>query len=73
MRLKPEFLVKDGRKQFVVLTYEQYRQIAEKLEDAKDLLTLREAMRREAGAPTISHAQMKKQLGLGGKRRRVSR
>ena len=45
--LQPEFLVKDGKKQFVVLTYEECETLQEALADAQDLLDLREAVEAE--------------------------
>ncbi len=75
LKLKPEIWSKDGKKQFVVLSYEQYEAIRERLEDAEDARLLQESRKRQAGAPTISLAEMKRRLGIAGHRpsRRVHR
>jgi len=70
LKLKPEILTKNGRKEFVVLTYEEYESVREYLEDAQDVLTLRAAKAKDADAPTIPLAEAKRRLGLN--RRRVA-
>ncbi len=62
MTLHPEYLVKDGKKQFVVLPYEEFIELQERLADADDLRDLREAKREEADTPTISLEEMKLKL-----------
>lgn len=64
MKLHPEFLIKDGKKQFVVLPYEEYVELQERLGDAEDLRELREAKRAEADEPTVSLEGVKRELGL---------
>jgi len=43
MRLNPQFIKKDGKNEFAILTYEEFSKIEELLEDYQDLLDLREA------------------------------
>ena len=57
IKLHPEILKKNGKGQFVVLPYEEFVLLREKLEDAEDLLELRRAKRKEANAPTKSMAK----------------
>ncbi len=64
IELHPEFLVKNGRREFAVLPYEEFEILQEMLEDARDLLELREAKALEGNAPTISLGEVKKRLGL---------
>ena len=64
LKLKPEYLSKNGRKQFVVLTVEDFERVKEALEDAEDLRILREARRRNANSPTYTAAEVRKRLGL---------
>jgi PHD/YefM family antitoxin component YafN of YafNO toxin-antitoxin module len=40
--IRPKILKKDGKKEFVVLTYEEFIKIQEELEDYEDLKVLRE-------------------------------
>lgn len=67
LKLKPEYLSKNGRKEFVVLTVEDYERVKEALEDAEDLRILREARRRNAGSRTYTMAEVKERLGMGRK------
>jgi PHD/YefM family antitoxin component YafN of YafNO toxin-antitoxin module len=64
MELHPEFLVKNGKREFAILPYEEFELLQEMLEDARDLLELREAKAEEADAPTMSLEEVKKRLGL---------
>ena len=64
LELHPEFLVKNGKKQFAVLPYEEFLAVQERLADADDLLELRKAKRAEAGKKSISLATVKRELGL---------
>ena len=42
MSIHPQIIEKDGRKEIVVLPYEEFLQIQEALEDLEDLRVLRE-------------------------------
>ncbi|OGT29558.1 MAG: hypothetical protein A2W28_12330, partial [Gammaproteobacteria bacterium RBG_16_51_14] len=47
LTLHPEILVKNGKKRFAVLPYEEFLALQERLADAEDLLELRKAKRAE--------------------------
>ena len=64
MKLHPEILSKNGKKEFVVLTYEEFLAIQERLADAEDLLELRKAKESEEGKESIPLADVKRRLGL---------
>ena len=64
LTLHPEILVKDGKKQFPVLPYEEFLAVQERLADAEDLLELRKAKRAEGKKPSIPLAEVKRKLGL---------
>jgi predicted AAA+ superfamily ATPase len=49
-----QIIRKDGKEQFVVLPYEEFLEIQERLHDAEDLLDLRKAKQAEGEAPTMS-------------------
>ena len=66
IELHPEIIVKDGKKQFVVLPYEEFTAIQEALADADDLSALRIAKRDERDAPTVPLEQVVDDLGLSG-------
>ncbi len=64
IKLHPEFLTKDGKKEFAVIPYEEFVALQELLEDAADLLQLREARRDEGSAETKSLSEVRNLLGL---------
>lgn len=64
LKLHPEYLVKDGKKQFVVLHYEEFEALQELLTDAQDLIDLRQAKEAEGDAPTTPLEDVKRLLGL---------
>lgn len=64
LKLHPEILVKNGKKEFVVLPYEEFLAMQERLVDAEDLLELRKAKRAEGSKRSIALAKVKEELGL---------
>lgn len=62
LTLHPEILVKDGKKQFAVLPYEEFLSVQERLADADDLLALRKAKRTEGRKRSIPLAEVKRKL-----------
>jgi prevent-host-death family protein len=53
---------KDGKKAFVVLPYDEYVSLQETVEDARDLLILRRAKKKERNAPALSLREAKAAL-----------
>jgi hypothetical protein len=66
IELHPEIIEKDGKKQFVVLTYEEFLAIEEALADAEDLTELRAAKKEEQDAPGIPLEKVVEELGRNG-------
>jgi hypothetical protein len=64
IELHPEVLKKNGVNEFVILPYEEFVALQKLLEDAQDLADLREAVREEGDAPSISLEEMKADLGI---------
>jgi PHD/YefM family antitoxin component YafN of YafNO toxin-antitoxin module len=64
VKLHPEFVIKDGKKKFVVLPYKEYIALQERLADADDLMELRKAKRAEGRKRSIPLAKVKEELGL---------
>lgn len=62
--LNPEFIKKNGKKEFVVLSYDEYKSLEEYLEDLEDLLDLRKAKKKEAKKRSISLDKVKKQFRI---------
>ncbi|MEA5580324.1 type II toxin-antitoxin system Phd/YefM family antitoxin [Nodularia harveyana UHCC-0300] len=58
--LHPEFLIKNGEKQFAVLPYEEFLKVKELLEDLEDLRDLRDAKEEEKDSVTVTLADVKK-------------
>ena len=64
MGLHPQVLRRGGKEEFVVLPYEEFLEIQERLADAEDLLELRQAKREEGDHPSVSLPEVKKQFRL---------
>lgn len=64
IELHPEFLTKNGEKQFAVLPYQEFIALQEWLEDVEDLLDLRAAQKEEANMPTISLSIVEREFGI---------
>jgi hypothetical protein len=64
IELHPEIVEKDGKKQFVILKYEEFVAIQQALADADDLSALRAAKKDECDAPTIPLDQVVEELEL---------
>ena len=64
LKLYPEILAKNGKKEFVVLPYEEFVAIRERLADAEDLLKLRRAKKSERKKTSVPLVQVKRELKL---------
>ena len=64
VRLNPQFMKKNGKPEFVVLTYGEFRRVVEALDDARDLRDLRAARKANAGKPGLTLAQYKRKHGV---------
>ncbi len=64
IELHPEFLTKNGEKQFAILSYQEFVALQEWLEGAEDLLDLRAAQKEEGDTPTVSLAELEKEFGI---------
>lgn len=64
LALHPEILSKNGKKQFVILPYEEFVALQEELSAAADLRDLRKAQRKEGRKPIVSITEAKRRLGI---------
>ncbi len=64
LNLHPNVLKKDGRPEFVVLSYDEYSTLKDYIEAMEDLLDLRKAKKKDAGKPALSLSEAKKSLGI---------
>lgn len=64
MRLHPQVIEKEGRKEFVILPYEEFLQIQEALEDFEDLRELRKEREEAMDKPSRGLREIGKELGF---------
>jgi PHD/YefM family antitoxin component YafN of YafNO toxin-antitoxin module len=64
MLLHPLVIEKEGKKEFVVLPYEEFLQIQEALEDLEDLRDLREESEESSDTPSRSLREIGRDLSL---------
>lgn len=64
MDLNPQIIEKNGKKEFVILPYEDFLKIQEEIENYEDLRILRKAKKKERRSPTISLERAKKELDI---------
>ncbi len=64
LELHPEVLKKNGVSEFVILPYDEFVALQRLLANAQDLADLRDAVRVEADAPTVSLEELKSELGV---------
>ncbi|HEY9693926.1 MAG TPA: hypothetical protein V6D15_17120 [Oculatellaceae cyanobacterium] len=62
IELHPEFLTKNGQKEFAVLSYEEFLKIQELLKDLEDLKDLRAAKQEEKDSRSGSLNEVKNML-----------
>lgn len=64
IELHPEFLTKNGRKEFAVLRYEEFVELEEWLQDASDLLEIQDERAAHSDELNIPLDEIEKELGL---------
>lgn len=64
LTLHPEMLIKDGKKQFAVLPYEEFVSLKERLEDMEDLLQLSKAKKTEGRNRSVPLTRVRRELEL---------
>lgn len=64
LELHPEFLIKNGKKEFVILTYEEFIEIQTMLEDLEDLQDLRQAKNEQINESSFPLEEVKVMLGI---------
>jgi PHD/YefM family antitoxin component YafN of YafNO toxin-antitoxin module len=60
---KPTILKTNGRNQFVVLPWDEYQAMLDRLTDLEDLRDLRKAKRQSAGKRPLSQEEVKQRYG----------
>ncbi|MBE9183156.1 type II toxin-antitoxin system prevent-host-death family antitoxin [Microcoleus sp. LEGE 07076] len=64
IELHPEFITKNGKKEFAVIPYEEFEALQELIADLEDLMDLRAAKAEEANQPYMPLAEVKRLLEL---------
>ena len=64
LELHPKILEKNGKKEFAILTYEEFERLTEALADYEDLKDLRTAKLDEGSAPGKGLAEVRKGLDI---------
>lgn len=54
MGINPQYIDKDGKKEFVILPYQEFLALNERLEDLEDLLELKKAKDESQNQPTYT-------------------
>jgi PHD/YefM family antitoxin component YafN of YafNO toxin-antitoxin module len=62
--LHPEFITKNGKKEFAVISYEEFEALQQFIADMEDLMDLRAAKEEDTNQPSVPLAEVKKMLGL---------
>jgi len=60
----PQFIRKNGRKEFVVLPYDEFAEMQDLLQDAFDIRELRRARKADTSKPSLSVAETRRRLSL---------
>ena len=64
MKLHPQLIEKEGKKEFVVLPFDEYQALTELMNDYEDLRDLRAAKEQSKGEKPVSLADAIIELGL---------
>jgi len=62
--ISPQILEKNGKKEYAILTYEDFLKMQEELACYDDLRILREAKKEEQNAPSVSFEETKSILNI---------
>jgi len=66
MLLHPQVIEREGKKEFVVLPYDEFLQLQEAMEDFEDLRELRKEREESMGMPAKNLKEIGKELGFEG-------
>jgi len=60
----PEFITKNGKKEFAVISYEEFEALQQFIADMEDLIDLRAAKEEEQDQPSVPLSEVKRLLEL---------
>ena len=64
INIHPNYIEKKGKKEFVIISVEEFEKITETLEDYEDLMDLRKIKEKEKGKKGKTLEEVKKELGI---------
>jgi PHD/YefM family antitoxin component YafN of YafNO toxin-antitoxin module len=64
IEIHPNYIEKKGKKEFVILSYDEFKKIEEALNDYEDLMELRKIKSKEKDKKTKNIEQVKKELNI---------
>jgi len=64
IEIHPNYIKKKGKKEFVILSYDEFKKIEEALNDYEDLMELRKIKSKEKDKKTKNIEQVKKELNI---------
>jgi PHD/YefM family antitoxin component YafN of YafNO toxin-antitoxin module len=64
LEIHPNYIEKKGKKEFVVISYDEFKRIEETLNDYEDLMELRKVKSKEKDKATKNIDQVKKELNI---------
>lgn len=70
LKTKYDVLTRNGKEKFVVVPLKDFEAMRERLEDEADFRAIEESKKRNAGAPTYTLEQVKRELGLARPKRK---
>ena len=73
LKINPEIWTRNGRDSFVVLSMKDFEKVQDLIEDAGLSRIMRQAKRRQANSPTYTLDEVKRRLGIGGRKSAKSR
>lgn len=65
--LHAQIIEKNGKKEYAILSYEEFLRVQEALDEFEDLRCFREAKEAEKDSPTIGMAELKEKIRRRGK------
>ncbi len=64
IELHPQIIRRDGQEAFVVLTWEEFVELRDQLDDLLDVVELRQAKRENEGKPTATLDEVAQAMGI---------
>ncbi len=64
VQLHPEFLTKDGKREFAVLSYKEFLALEEWVEDVHDLLEIRDERGADSELASVTLDEVEKEFGI---------